>query len=93
MIDFRKLMQDLKGEVIIIHLTNKLEETLHVQRIFKIISEKLKVYSRTVLILSGKFIVSLSAAILHVEVFAHKRHFYIESYFQTNNHISMLKNP
>lgn len=54
MIDLKKLKQDLKGDAMIIYLSNKLEEMSHVQRIVKIISEKAKVYYRTVLILPGK---------------------------------------
>lgn len=52
-VDFRKLTQNLRHEVIIIHLTNKLKDTSNVQRVFEIISEKLKTYLRTILILSG----------------------------------------
>ncbi|XP_012531291.1 VWFA and cache domain-containing protein 1 isoform X2 [Monomorium pharaonis] len=48
-IDFRILTQNLKGEVLIIHLTNKLQITLHVQKIFEIISGKFKTYLKTII--------------------------------------------
>ncbi|XP_070171282.1 VWFA and cache domain-containing protein 1 isoform X1 [Polyergus mexicanus] len=53
-VDFRKLTQNLRHEVIIIHLTNKLKDTSNMQRVFEIISEKLKTYLRTILILSDQ---------------------------------------
>lgn len=53
-VDFRKLTKNLRGEVVIIHLTNKLKDVSNVQRILKVISEKLKAYLRTILILPGK---------------------------------------
>ncbi|XP_072753876.1 VWFA and cache domain-containing protein 1 [Anoplolepis gracilipes] len=54
MIDFRKLTQNLRHEVVIIHLTNKLKDTSNVQKIFEIISERLKTYLKTILILSDQ---------------------------------------
>ncbi|CAL1673299.1 unnamed protein product [Lasius platythorax] len=53
-IDFRKLTQNLKHEVVIIHLTNKLKDTSNVQRVFEIISERYKTYLKTILILSDQ---------------------------------------
>ncbi|XP_025996814.1 VWFA and cache domain-containing protein 1 isoform X3 [Solenopsis invicta] len=47
-IDFRKLTQNLTGEVLIMHLTNKLQNTLNVQKIFEMISRKSKAYLKTI---------------------------------------------
>ncbi|XP_024880040.1 VWFA and cache domain-containing protein 1 [Temnothorax curvispinosus] len=49
-IDFKKLTQNLTGEVLIVHLTNKLQNISNVQRIFEIISEKFKAYLKTVIV-------------------------------------------
>lgn len=57
-IDFKKLIQDLKGEVLIMHLTNKLQNTSNVQRIFEIISEKFKAYLKTIIV-TGKLVLLL----------------------------------
>ncbi|XP_011631150.1 VWFA and cache domain-containing protein 1 isoform X1 [Pogonomyrmex barbatus] len=49
-IDFRKLTQNLRDKVLIIHLTNKLQTTSEVQRIVELISWELKTYLKTILI-------------------------------------------
>lgn len=54
-IDFRKLTQNLRGEVLILHLTNELQNVSNVQRISEIISEKLKAYLKTIIV-TGKLI-------------------------------------
>lgn len=54
-IDFRKLTQNLIGEMIIIHLTNRLQNTSNVQKIFEIISEKVKAYLKTIIV-TGKLV-------------------------------------
>jgi len=57
-VDFKKLTQNLRGEVIIIHITNKLQTPLNVERILHVISEEHKAYLRTMLIFSSKFIIN-----------------------------------
>ncbi|XP_011875650.1 PREDICTED: VWFA and cache domain-containing protein 1 [Vollenhovia emeryi] len=49
-IDFRKLTQNLRGEVLIMHLTNKVQNISNVQKIFEIISGKFKAYLKTVIV-------------------------------------------
>ncbi|XP_011704249.1 PREDICTED: VWFA and cache domain-containing protein 1 [Wasmannia auropunctata] len=50
-IDFKKLTQNLRGEVLIMHLTNKLlENASNVQRIFEVISGKVKAYLKTIIV-------------------------------------------
>ncbi|KAG5317114.1 CAHD1 protein, partial [Acromyrmex heyeri] len=49
-IDFIKLTQNLRGEVLILHLTNKLQNTSNAQRIFEIISEQFKAYLKTIIV-------------------------------------------
>jgi len=53
-IDFKKLTQNLRGEVLIMHLTNKLQNISHVLRIFEIISKKFEAYLKTIIV-TGKF--------------------------------------
>lgn len=52
-IDFRKLTQNLRGEVLIMHLTNKLQNTSNVQKIWETIPRKLKIYLKTIIV-TGK---------------------------------------
>ncbi|GAB1860644.1 VWFA and cache domain-containing protein 1 [Camponotus japonicus] len=53
-IDFRKLTQNLRHEVIIIYLTNEVKGISHVERIFEIISERLTTHLKTILILPNQ---------------------------------------
>jgi len=57
-IDFIKLTQTLRGEVLILHLTNKLQNTSNAQRIFEIISEQFKAYLK-IIIVTGKLVLLL----------------------------------
>ena len=57
-IDFIKLTQNLRGEVLILHLTNKLQNTSNAQRIFEIISEQFKAYLKTIIV-TGKLVLLL----------------------------------
>jgi len=53
-IDFKKLTQNLRGEVLIMHLTNELQNISNVLRIFGIISKEFKAYLKTIIV-TGKF--------------------------------------
>lgn len=50
----RKLTQNLRGEVAIVHLTNKFKDASSMQGLSKVISGTLKAHFRTILILPGK---------------------------------------
>ncbi|XP_071872449.1 VWFA and cache domain-containing protein 1 [Bombus fervidus] len=53
--DLNKLLQNVKGEVVFIHLTNTLKPTSHIKKIRNMISaEKVSGYIRTILILSDQ---------------------------------------
>ncbi|XP_012215377.1 VWFA and cache domain-containing protein 1 isoform X2 [Linepithema humile] len=52
-VNFKKLTQNLRGEVIIIHITNKFKNTSNVQRILDVILEEHKAYLKTILIASN----------------------------------------
>lgn len=54
-IDFIKLTQNLRGELLIMHLTNKLRNISNVQRILEIIPKKLKVHLKTIIV-TGKLV-------------------------------------
>ncbi|KAL0107464.1 hypothetical protein PUN28_014649 [Cardiocondyla obscurior] len=49
-IDFRKLTQNLKGEVLVMHVTNALQNISNVQGIFEIISNKFTAYLKTIIV-------------------------------------------
>jgi len=51
-IDFEKLTQNLKGKVLVLHLTNKLQNISNVRRIFEVISKE--AYLKTIIV-TGKF--------------------------------------
>ncbi|EZA55990.1 VWFA and cache domain-containing protein [Ooceraea biroi] len=53
-VDFKSLTQDLKNEVIVIHLTNKVENVSNVHEISEIISRNVKTYLKTILILTDQ---------------------------------------
>lgn len=50
----RRFMQSLKGEVIIVHLTNKFMNASNVQGLFEAVLGTVKTHFRTILILPGK---------------------------------------
>lgn len=47
-------MQNLKGEVVVMHLTNKFKNAPNVQGLFESLLGTLKVHFKTILILPGK---------------------------------------
>jgi len=53
-IDFKKLTQNLRGEVLVMRLTNQLQNMSNVLRIFGIISKEFKAYLKTIIV-TGKF--------------------------------------
>ncbi|KAK2588046.1 hypothetical protein KPH14_004115 [Odynerus spinipes] len=58
-VDFNSLTQNIKGEIILLHLTNTLKDPSNAQQIFNVISKmQFNTYWRTILVLSdqGKFI-------------------------------------
>lgn len=82
-VDFRLLTRDLKNEVIIIHLTNKLESASNVQAIFDVVSRNLKAYLKTVLTLTGKLVSFFSNCKCGRSLMC------LSIYLQINNRITM----